>query len=122
MLFRNTVVSCAVFAFSLILLWIFVQKLGMNKYRATTISFIVSNGSHYILGRVWIFRGSSRGVGSGLLYFFINALVGFVVTIALFALFTDGLGMNYLVARVIASLFAGLAIFALNALVNFKSL
>jgi putative flippase GtrA len=39
-----------------------------------------------------------------------------------FALFAGLLGMNYLVARVIASVFAGLAAFLLNAVLNFKSL
>ena len=41
---------------------------------------------------------------------------------ALFALLTDGAGIHYLLARVIASIFAGLAIFASNALLNFKTL
>jgi putative flippase GtrA len=74
------------------------------------------------VGRIWIFPGSDRKLGSGYVYFFINAGLGLAANIALFALFTELAGMNYLIARIVASLFAGLAMFASNALFNFKAL
>lgn len=122
MLARNTVVSCAVFVLGLLLLWLMVQKGGVNKYLAATVSFVASNSTHYAAGRWWIFGKTDRGLGSGYLYFFLTAGLGLLVTMAMFAVFADLVGMNYLVARAVASLFAGLAMFAANAVFNFKSL
>jgi putative flippase GtrA len=122
MLLRNTVVSCAAFALGLAVLWMLVQKLGMNSYLAVAFSFFTANSIHYVIGRIWIFPGSDRKLGSGYIYFFVNAALGLVANIALFALFTELGEMNYLVARIVASLFAGLAMFASNALFNFKAI
>lgn len=122
MLVRNTVVSTAAFLLGIALLWLMVQRLGIDKYVAATVSFIAANSLHYAFGRLWIFAGSGRPIASGYLYFFLNAGVGLGVTIALFAFFTEIAGLNYLIARVVASVFAGLAMFALNAVVNFRSL
>ena len=71
--------------------------------------------------RTWIYRGTARKVASGYGFFLVNAMVGLAITIGLFAAFVT-LGLNYLVARVVASIFAGLALFVLNATLNFKSL
>ena len=122
MLARNTVVSCAVFALGLILLWLLVEEGGINKYLAATVSFVASNGTHYVAGRWWIFGETDRGMGAGLIYFLMTAGLGLAVTMMMFALFADLIGMNYLIARAVASLFAGLAMFATNAMFNFKSL
>ena len=122
MLFRNTVVSCSVFALGLGLLWLMVQKLGMNVYLATAISFIVANSLHYLLGRLWIFPDSDRSLHSGYFYFFVNSGIGLASTMALFALFTEMVDLDYITARIVASVFAGLAIFASNAVLNFKVL
>lgn len=122
MLARNTVVSCAVFVLGLILLWLMVEEGGVNKYLAATTSFVASNTTHYAVGRWWIFGETDRGVGTGLVYFLVTAGLGLAVTMAMFALFADFFGMNYLIARAVASLFAGLAMFATNATFNFRSL
>ncbi|MCB2058875.1 MAG: GtrA family protein [Novosphingobium sp.] len=122
MLFRNTVVSCSVFAGGLLLFWLLVEQAGMNAYPATAISFVAANSTHYALGRVWIFRGTSRALAQGYALFFVNAGIGLAATMALFALFTELAAFDYLAARIAASLFAGLAIFTSNAVLNFKVL
>lgn len=121
LLARNTVVSCSVFVFDIVLLWVLVQYLGMDKLIAVTLAFIIANSIHYAFCRIWIFPGSDRALASGYVWFFVNAGVGLSVTLILFTAFTDLLGMNYLVARVIASVFAGLSAFLLNAVLNFRS-
>lgn len=117
---RNTIVSCFVFAFDLALLWLLVEFLGMDKLLAATLAFVAANSIHYGFGRTWIFRGTSRALVSGYVYFLINAGIGLVVTIALFAAFM-ALGLHYILARVVASVFAGLTVFLLNAILNFRS-
>ena len=122
LLARNTMVSCLVFVIGLALLWALVELWGVNKLVAAAAGFLVSNSIHYAFGRQWIYRGTERGVASGYAYFLVNAGIGLVVTIALFAAFLRWTSLNYLVARVVVSIFAGLAMFLLNAMLNFKRL
>ena len=109
------------FLLGLVLLWLMVERWGVAKVPAAALSFLASNSVHYVFGRTWIYRGTERAVASGFAYFLINAMVGLAITVSLFAAFVE-LGMHYLVARVVASIFAGLTLFVLNAVLNFKSL
>lgn len=118
---RNTAVSTGVFLLGLALLLLMVERWGVAKVPAAALSFLASNSIHYVFGRTWIYRGTERAVASGFAYFLVNALVGLAITVSLFAGFVE-LGMHYLVARVVASIFAGLTLFVLNAVLNFKSL
>ena len=122
MLWRNTVVSTGVFLAGLAVLWLLVEKAGSDPVFATGISFLIANSIHYLFGRTWIFAGSDRKVAAGYVLFVGNAIVGLIVTIGLFWAFTRLMNLNYLVARVIVSIFAGLAVFVLNAGLNFKRL
>lgn len=121
LLWRNTVVSVGVFTFGLGLLWLLVEQLAMPKVPAVGLSFIVANSIHYFFGRTWIYRGTERKVAAGYAYFLGNAVIGLAVTVALFAVFT-AIGMHYIVARIVTSIFAGLVLFLLNAMLNFRSL
>ncbi|MEC7952261.1 MAG: GtrA family protein [Pseudomonadota bacterium] len=120
MLLRNTVVSTGVFLLGLAVLWVLVEKAGMNAVLATGLSFLVANSIHYIFGRTWIFAGSDRRLSTGYAIFLMNAMIGLAVTVGLFWVLTELTPMNYLVARVIVSVFAGLAVFGLNASINFR--
>ena len=120
MLLRNTVVSTGVFLLGLAVLWVLVEKAGMNAVLATGLGFLVANSIHYIFGRTWIFAGSDRKLSTGYAIFLMNAMIGLAVTVGLFWVLTELTPMNYLVARVIVSVFAGLAVFGLNASINFR--
>ena len=121
LLARNTVVSCGIFAFDIALLWVLVQ-MGMGKVAAAALAFIIANSLHYAFGRGWIFKGTDRGVAEGYVYFLINAGVGLVITISLFAALIRWTPINYLVARVLVSVVSGLTVFLLNAVLNFRRL
>lgn len=121
LLYRNTVVSIGVFAFGLALLWLLVEEFDVAKLPAAAVSFLAANTMHYVFGRTWIYSGTQRKLAAGYAYFIVNAVFGLIVTLLLFSGFM-ALGMNYLVARVVTSLFAGLALFVLNAVLNFRSL
>jgi putative flippase GtrA len=122
LLARNTVVSCLVFAVGLAVLWALVELWGVDKLAAAAVGFLVSNSIHYAFGRAWTYRGTERAVAPGYAFFLVNAGIGLAITIALFAAFLRWTPVHYLVARVIVSLFAGLAMFVLNATLNFKRL
>ena len=122
LLARNTVVSCLEFAIGLAILWALVELGGVDKLVAAGIGFLVSNSIHYVFGRAWIYRGTERGIASGYAYFLVNAGIGLVITIALFAAFLRWTSIHYLMARVLVSVVAGLAMFLLNAMLNFRRL
>lgn len=120
LLARNTLVSCLVFAFGLALLWVLVESLAIGKLAAAAAAFLAANSLHFAFGYHWIYRGTERRLAPGYGYFLVNAGVGFVITMAMFAALLAWTAMNYLVARILVSLFAGLAMFLLNAVLNFK--
>lgn len=122
MLWRNTVVSTSVFLGGLALLWVMVEQGGVDATFATGVTFILTTSVHYIFGRKWIFAGSERRITSGYAFFFFNAVVGLLLTVGLFWLMTEFTPINYIVARIIVSVFAGLAMFWLNAVFNFRQL
>ena len=118
---RNTVVSTFVFLLGLLLLMLLVEYFAMAKLPAAAISFVASNTIHYAFGRAWIYRGTERQLAAGYGFFLLNAVVGLAITLALFAGLIE-IGLHYVLARVVASIFAGLALFVLNAVLNFRSL
>jgi putative flippase GtrA len=120
MLWRNTVVSCIVFVLGLGVLYVLVDRAGFPEVPAAGIGFLVANSLHYLFGRAWIFRGTERGPASGYVLFLLNAGVGLAVTMVLYALLLAYTPLDYLVARVIVSVFAGLVVFVLNAVLNFR--
>jgi len=122
LLARNTAVSIFVFLLGLALLWVLVEWGGMAKLPAAAIGFIVAHTLHYALGRWWIYRGTERRLVSGFAFFLGNGLIGLGITLMLFEAFLRFTSVHYLVARVLVSLVAGLAMFLLNAIWNFKRL
>jgi len=122
LLARNTAVSVLTFLLGLAVMWLLVEVLKVNKVLAAGASFLGATSLHYFLGRNWIFRGTARAVVSGYGYFLINAGIGLVLTVALFAALISWTPVNYLVARIVVSVFAGLVMFLLNAMLNFKQL
>jgi putative flippase GtrA len=120
MLWRNTVVSCVVFVIGLGVLYALVEYTRVPEVPAGGIGFLVANTLHYVLGRSWIFPGSDRGKTTGYALFLLNALVGLAVTMGLFALFLRYTSLHYMFARVLVSVFAGLVVFMLNAVFNFR--
>lgn len=120
MLVRNTVVSTGVFLLGLALLWLLVEHGGMDEVIAAGIGFITANTMHYALGRGWIFRGTDRALASGYAIFLVNGVIGLAITMALYAALLRWTPIDYLVARVIVSVFAGLVMFVLNAVWNFR--
>ena len=122
LLARNTVVGTVVFLLGLILLWLLVEFAHVQKTLAAGVTFLIANTLHYGLGRTWIYRGTERRVIAGYGFFLFNALVGLVLTVSLFELFLRYTEVHYLAARTLVSVVAGLAMFFLNAILNFRKL
>ena len=119
-LLRNTFVSSIVFLFSLALLWLLVERFGVDEVAGAAVGFIAANSIHYWFGRSWIFRGTTRALLPGYAYFLVNGGIGLLITLLLDAAFHALTSIHYLVARIIVSMFAGLAMFLLNGMLNFR--
>ncbi len=119
---RNTVASVATFAFDMALLWALVELGGIQRYPAAALAFLAAISLHYVLCRIWVFRGTERGVALGYFYFLVNAGAGLVTTMAVFAALVELMAMHYLLARTLASVIAGVLVFFLNAVFNFKAI
>ena len=117
---RNTAASILAFGFDVALLWIGVEYLGLPPLPTAAVAFMIAMSLHYVLARIWVFPNAERGLASGYLYFLVNAGVGLVVTLAAFWALTEWTEIHYLIARVIASVAAGILVFGLNAVFNFK--
>ena len=122
MLWRNTVASSAAFVVGLGVLWALVEWAGLDEVVAAGVGFVIANTLHYALSRTWIFRGTERGRATGYALFLINAAIGLVLTMALYAAILEFTAIHYLPARVIVSLVAGLVVFVLNAVFNFRQI
>jgi putative flippase GtrA len=103
-------------------MWALVELLGINKVFAAGVSFLGATSLHYVFGRTWVFRGTERGLVTGYGYFLVNAGIGLILTVALFAALISWTPVNYLIARVIVSVLAGFVMFLLNAMINFREL
>ena len=119
---RNTVASFFAFGIDVALLWLAVELAGAPYLPAAAVAFLIAMSIHYLLSRIWVFRGSERGMAAGYAYFLMNAGIGLVVTLGAFALLMELAGLHYLIARVLASVVAGILVFFLNAVFNFKAL
>jgi putative flippase GtrA len=119
---KNSAAGAVAFALDLALLWLLVERGGWAAMPAAAIAFIVAASLHYALARRFVFAGSTRGVASGYLFFLVNAGIGLVVTLGLFAMLIEWAGLPWMLARLLSSLKAGILGFTLNAVFNFRVL
>lgn len=120
---RNAWTSIVAFCIDLVVLWALVHFAGFPRIVAATIGFLIGISSHYLLSRKFVFPDTDRGLGKGYFYFMLNAGVGLVVTIGLFwGLMEAFPQIHYLILRGFSSLAAGILVFFLNAIFNFREL
>jgi putative flippase GtrA len=119
---RNAVASVLVFAVDVAILTALVEFAGLDWFFAATIAFAIAITLHYALAQAWIFQKSKQGIARGYGWFLFNAGIGLVVTLGAMFAFVELLDLHYVIARVIASVIAGIVSFFLNAIFNFKEI
>ena len=117
---RYTVVGVSTFLFDLALLYVAVSMLGVAYYIAIPCAFLVAVSGNYGLSRHFVFKGTTRKVHHGYIYFIVPALGAALVTTALVAELVSQFGMYYLVARIIVAGIVGMGNYLFNLYVNFK--
>jgi putative flippase GtrA len=119
---RNTVASIGCFLIDVAILYALVEWLGISYLPAAAGAFLLAMSVQYVISRLWVFPDSDQGMARGYAWFLVNAGIGLVITLGAFALLLWLLDFHYLIARLISSAVAGIAMFFLNAVFNFKAL
>ena len=117
---RYAAVGGSTLAFDLGMLYVAVSMIGIAYYIATPITFLIAVSCNYMLSRTFVFKGTARSWHMGYAYFALMAVAGAVTTTAIVALLVSRIALYYLLARIIASCFVGMANYLFNLYVNFR--
>ncbi len=120
--FRYLFVGGLAFIVDFGLLWLLTELLSVHYILSATISFIVGLVTNYLLSVRWIFRKSrhSNKVTEFTIYSVIG-VVGLLLNDALLYLFTDVIGVHYLVSKLIATVLVMMWNFLGRKLILFNS-
>lgn len=117
---RYTAIGVSTFAFDLVLLWLFIDTLGVHYLTATAVAFLLAVSLNYVLSRRWVFRHSKRGLAFGYIYFIKFALIGLALTTGLMWVLVENTDLAVLVVRVLIAGLVGMGNYLANLYLNFK--
>lgn len=117
---RYTVVGVSTFLFDLLLLWIQVEMFHVHYLHAAVTGFLVAVSANYFLSRRWVFKGSSRRLAAGYLYFFKTAVAGALTTGFLMWLFSTATNGPYLLIRIAIAGIIGIGNYLIHLYLNFR--
>lgn len=117
---RYAGVGGSTFAFDLTLLWLVTEFLTIPYQVSTAGAFLVAISINYFVSRRYVFKGTSRRVHHGYLYFILVAFGGAAVVTGAVAFLVSFLGLHYLVARTIVACFVGIGNYLFNLHLNFR--
>jgi putative flippase GtrA len=100
--------------------WLVKEVWGCNQYLANSIGFISAVISNYILNRVWTFKSKDPRVAEQFVKFFGISLVGLAINNGIIYLLNEGLGLNFYLAKLIATGVVMVWNFGANILFTFK--
>lgn len=87
---------------------------------AAVSSFLIAVSLNYFLSRRCVFKGSTRKLAAGYLYFFKAAVAGALTTGFLMWLFGTTATGNYLLIRIIIAGFIGMGNYLIHLYLNFR--
>lgn len=117
---KYAAVGGSTFAFDLVLLWVVTELFGVPYQISTAGAFLVAVSLNYALSRKFVFKGTTRRVHHGYLYFILIACGGAAVVTGAVAFLVSLFGMHYLIARIIVACFVGIGNYLFNLHFNFK--
>ncbi len=104
------------------LLYLLVTTLQVPYMIAVPLSFLIAVTIHYSICRTWVFRGTTRPLKVGYIYFISILLFSLLIVQTIVVAGVELLELNLYVARIIAAFIAGCSSFYLNARYNFRLL
>ncbi len=115
-----SVIGVGTFLFDLYLLNIFTNKLGWYYLQAVVASFLIAVSINYALSRHFVFKGTTRSVTAGYIYFLQIVLVGVLLTTGSVYILVEFTSLEPLQARVYTAGIVGVFNFLMNNFFNFK--
>jgi putative flippase GtrA len=117
---RYTTIGVSTFGIDLLLLWFFIDAVGMHYLTATAVAFLMAVSLNYVLSRRWVFRHSKRGLAFGYVYFLKFALIGMALTTGLMWAMVENSDLAVVVVRVLIAGLVGMGNYLANLYLNFK--
>lgn len=112
--------SIITFLIDITIVWLLTQFLHFHYLLSVTIGLTVAVMLNYIIGRKFIFVGTKRKFKQGYVISLIIAFFVFLLILALTYSFVNFLGLNYLAARFIAGIIAGILSYAADSYFTYK--
>ncbi|MEK6894952.1 MAG: GtrA family protein [Nanoarchaeota archaeon] len=84
-------------------IWFLTSFLGIYYLISTTISFTLISLANYLVIKNWVFYDRKESYAKNYLLFLIIGVGGLIWTLALMYFFVEFVGINYILARVLAA-------------------
>lgn len=117
---KYATVGGSTFAFDLALLWVMTEVFLVPYLLSTALAFLVAVSINYFVSRRYVFKGTSRRMHHGYVYFILIACGGALAVTGAVALLVTLFSMHYLVARVLVACVVGIGNYLFNLHFNFK--
>ena len=101
-IFKFAVVGFSAFVVDFSTLYIFKEKVKVNKYVANTIAFVVSASFNFALNRAWSFSSQDPNITAQALKFAVSMSIGFLIATGFIYLFSDKLKFNFYLSKLLA--------------------
>jgi putative flippase GtrA len=95
------------------------EILKIQKYVANTFGFTLAATSNYIMNRIWTFQSSNPNVVLEFSRFFMIALIGLGINLAIIWAMTGKFKVNFYVSKAVATVVVTLWNFLINAYYTF---
>lgn len=105
-LFRYTLVGGTAFVVDFALLYVLTSLVGINYLISASVSFMVGLCVNYLISVLWVFQKDEAYINNKWVEFLACAFIGVVglgLNTLLIWLFTDKVGLNYLISKIIAA-------------------
>ncbi len=118
---RFAVVGGTAFGIDFGTLYLFKEKLKVNKYISNTISFIISASFNFCLNRIWAFHNHDPELATQAVKFAASMTVGFLIATSALYIFSDRMKLNFYFSKLLSVSIAMIWNFAMANLVIFPS-
>lgn len=101
--------------------WLAKDLVGCNQYLANSIGFLSAVVSNYFLNRVWTFKSKDPKVAAQFVKFFLVSMVGLALNNGIIFLLNERFGLNFYLAKLVATGVVMVWNFGANVLFTFKA-
>lgn len=119
-LLRYASVGISTFLFDLLLLFAFIDGLGMHHAFAAALAFLIAVTLNFLVSRRFVFAGTERTAGRSYASFLLIAGTGMLAVAGLMHVAVDLLALPVLASRVAIAGVVGVFTYLMNLYLNFK--